>query len=657
MMRKISLIDCSTDPWNTGQYYIPLAPWSLGKAREDGMMKRLFAILLLTSLIIVPMFIPDGEAINSEDTVLEGWVRDWSGRPMANITIEVLIGNHSQSKRSSDPAGHYRMAFMEAFTNYTIAVYSDWTSNFTTNIMLTLDNTTYLNCSVEYLPLGGLEGRVELPDGGPAYGVGVHYIADGVPPLLEFTDVLGNYAFDVVQEGECELMFELGGYETITVSNITISPHRWNHQDMVMTETPFDISILPLDGSKDVPVNSSIMIGFGRPIDPGSIDGSSIFLINEDTGAVIPSFFTIEQGSMMITLVSEQLLFHNTSYIVHLTTGIIDIWEKHLPFNYTSNFRTGIFIEPVTVHSTYPRSDSSDIPVDIEITVEFKTSLDLMTIDQTTFFLYLGNDANHPIQSDVKYFVEEKKAVLIPDEPLEHSRRYAVSLSDEIEYEDRTKTFPGHSWTFETEPPPVMTGTVIGYVLDETNAPIISTNAVIRLENRDQVYAQYPDPNGRYVFHDIPPGEFNLTIRADGYEMEHRTIYVELGDPTMVDTIRMVENTEDIEAAEDIMVMVIVLIIAVIISVMVITAVITVRAKSDEKNVQVEGHERPSRQVSTMNARKPLRHEIISIHDDTEDDVMEDVIMEELIDREMSKNGGDRGHHQKPKLLEAPPGF
>jgi hypothetical protein len=80
------------------------------------------------------------------------------------------------------------------------------------------------------------------------------------------------------------------------------------------------------------------------------------------------------------------------------------------------------------------------------------------------------------------------------------------------------------------------TATMRGMVADETHAAV--TNAFIRLTNIEQQWTRKDkaDASGEFVFVQVPPGHYNLSVEAPGFKVHHRRgLTLEVAEVTVID--------------------------------------------------------------------------------------------------------------------------
>jgi hypothetical protein len=581
---------------------------------------------------------------------------------MSNITVRLNLGQQQYGGARTDENGLYTIRYLMPYLEYSVIFYSDWTTNFTTNVTLTPGNSTYLNCTLESLPLGGLSGTVVKEGSAPAHEVAVHLHFGSEPAQLRFTDVYGEYRFDKVPSGSVWIVFELGGFDTLVMENITILPGQWNELDVVISETVFEVGSSPEDGETDVSVSSTIIIDFTRPIDKRSVDGESIVILRNSTGEVIDTVFSFVDSEPTLVYVTPELLMDFSAiYMVHITTGIVDIYGKHLPHNRTFRFITEMEVLDMGPQEFFPDEGSTDVPVDVRISVKFPFGINVTTLNTDTFQFFKAGGSGVQVSGNISYDRENLTAVFVPDGELYFLTRYSVVLTPDIRFTDITYAFTGATWYFDTEMPLPEAGFVTGYLLERNGGPP-DMSTYVELVSGDSKYSIYVDDNGYFLFSEIEPGMWTLNVLQEGRTVYSSSIYVEAGRTTDLGDVIVfggVQDGQDEESSDFILISVIITVILMVL----VYIIVRVNMKKSEKQKEVERKDEPKLRVPSPPVKKvraPIVHEIRSAGEDDEeedDDHIEDAIVDEMINKRISEQEGDEGPPARPRELGPPPGM
>jgi hypothetical protein len=87
---------------------------------------------------------------------------------------------------------------------------------------------------------------------------------------------------------------------------------------------------------------------------------------------------------------------------------------------------------------------------------------------------------------------------------------------------------------------------LIGTVTDETGG-VITGIEVILADNKNHKYSAYTDERGRYQFDRVPPGKYNLTVFAEGFEGAIQQLDLTKGGKTSFDVTLKIIISEQLE--------------------------------------------------------------------------------------------------------------
>lgn len=106
------------------------------------------------------------------------------------------------------------------------------------------------------------------------------------------------------------------------------------------TTPPTVLSTSPATGSPPVPVNSTVTITFSEPMDPATINGSTVSVRTTTGGTSVAGVVSYNVSTRSAIFTPSAALAANTSYTVTVTTGARDISNNQLAGNFTFSFTT-----------------------------------------------------------------------------------------------------------------------------------------------------------------------------------------------------------------------------------------------------------------------------------------------------------------------------
>lgn len=188
-----------------------------------------------------------------------------------------------------------------------------------------------------------------------------------------------------------------GATYTLTVSGVTdiagnpiqsfTSSFQTNSDSTPVTSTPTAISTSPAGGATNVPNNSTISITFDRPMNPVSINGSSIPVTANS--AAIAGIWAVAGATATFTPSSP--FPANASVTVTIGGGVFDLSGNAAAqesFSFTAAASTDATLPVIT--SITPASGATGLGVEAAVTVTFSKSIDPSTITAANFALFAG---------------------------------------------------------------------------------------------------------------------------------------------------------------------------------------------------------------------------------------------------------------------------
>lgn len=198
--------------------------------------------------------------------------------------------------------------------------------------------------------------------------------------------------------------------------------------------------------SSSVAPNSIFDIQFNTPLDPTTVNGTNIYLVDETTGLHVPGTYSAPQQNVVRFVPSGDLTHNGVLYIqpgLHSSTSVpaqsnawwyyptgsddttLPLIMSAVPYNGAGN--VGVNVAPGVVFSKAidPVSANSgeSIPPNSAITVQFSESMDVTTLSDSNFFIqdqFLGGH----IPATFSWSVDQSTAYPVPASPLAAGRQY-----------------------------------------------------------------------------------------------------------------------------------------------------------------------------------------------------------------------------------------
>lgn len=212
------------------------------------------------------------------------------------------------------------------------------------------------------------------------------------------------------------------------------------------TMIPTVNSMVPIDGSTGVALNTTINATFSEDMDADTIVAANFMVMaGADAVAGVVSYDALSRTASFSTTADLAI---NTIYGVILGSDITDVAGNNLDAT-TWVFTTGSAADntPPTVNSVYPLDNATLVAVNDSVQAVFSEGMDLATINTNNFTLKKGTSA---VSGTVTYNVLAKMATFTPASNLEYSTVYTATLKTGIKDSAGNALVAETVWTFTT---------------------------------------------------------------------------------------------------------------------------------------------------------------------------------------------------------------
>jgi uncharacterized repeat protein (TIGR02543 family) len=234
----------------------------------------------------------------------------------------------------------------------------------------------------------------------------------------------------------------------------------------------------PVNAAIGVALNQKIAATFSKTMDPSTIQ-TSTFTVKQ--GITQISGFVSYSGTTAIFTPASNLV-PNSTYVVTITTGVMDLAGNALANNFVWSFTTGVavVVTPPTVSSTDPVNAATGVALNQKIAATFSKSMDASTITASSFTLKQGST---PISGFVSY--SGITAIFDPASDLSPSTLYTATITTDAKDLAGNALAINFVWSFTTGAatvvtPPTVSSTdpmnaATGVVLNQKIAATFST--------------------------------------------------------------------------------------------------------------------------------------------------------------------------------------
>jgi len=193
---------------------------------------------------------------------------------------------------------------------------------------------------------------------------------------------------------------------------------------------PTVTSVSPLNGATDVAVNTSVTVTFSEPMNPSTINTTTVNVRNSNTNAPVPGVVTYNAASNSATFTPSGPLANGTAYTVTVTTGAMDVGGNALASTFTSGFTTIPVADTTrpTVVATTPPTGATGVATNTAVTVSFSEPMDATSINGTTVRLNV-TAGGAPVAGTVTYNAGTNTATFTPTAPLANNTGYTLTVT------------------------------------------------------------------------------------------------------------------------------------------------------------------------------------------------------------------------------------
>jgi hypothetical protein len=245
---------------------------------------------------------------------------------------------------------------------------------------------------------------------------------------------------------------------TLSTTDARVSPELQRVDivyDILPDNTPPTITgRTPAPGAIDVDANSNVLVQFSEPMDPATVNTSTVRL--RDVVAGIDVAAAVTSYGTTATLDPIAPLLPGREYRVTVSSTVADLRGNPLGADDAWTFRVFIDLVPPTITGRSPAPGSTGVDVNSNVTVQFSEAMNPSTIDSTTVRLR-ATGAGSDVPAVVTY--SGLTATLDPVAPLSVATAYHVTVSGSVTDLQGNPLGADDTWTFTTIFPQAMADT------------------------------------------------------------------------------------------------------------------------------------------------------------------------------------------------------
>jgi len=241
---------------------------------------------------------------------------------------------------------------------------------------------------------------------------------------------------------------------------------------------PSIVGSLPPRYSNNNPLTSVVELQFSEPLDPFSVNDTTVmFHTGYSGGVAVSGTLSLVGNGKLIRFVPSAPLAANVPYNIAVTTGVTDLSGQALSPSYNAYFITGIDADTVSpsVVSTTPQGGAMDVGQNVGIRVRFDEAIDPLTVDGQTILVTDG--INPAVPCTISFANTDAEVVIVPHAPLLASTVYSININGVADPSGNLVT--PYSSTFNTGAGPDTLGPLATSFSPYANAVNVPVNSIV----------------------------------------------------------------------------------------------------------------------------------------------------------------------------------
>lgn len=220
------------------------------------------------------------------------------------------------------------------------------------------------------------------------------------------------------------------------------------------------VTMSPENGATGVPINALIVFMFSEPVNPVTINSSTIIVTNN--GMPISGNITFSYQNTVVTF-APLFNFLPSSFInIALSSRVADVAGNPIVGNggvgtyFVNSFTTADTFDTTapSVVAVNPPDKATGIDTDTTVSVTFSEPVNRATVNTTTFTVSVGGTR---YSGQISFSEHNTKTIFTPDQPLPYLSLVTVSLAAGINDVAGNAMTTSFTSTFTTEPESILT--------------------------------------------------------------------------------------------------------------------------------------------------------------------------------------------------------
>ncbi|MFZ1156261.1 MAG: Ig-like domain-containing protein, partial [Candidatus Sulfotelmatobacter sp.] len=194
---------------------------------------------------------------------------------------------------------------------------------------------------------------------------------------------------------------------------------------------PAIVMASPFQNAQNVPINAVVILQMNQPVDPGTVNSSTLALVNGSNGQTVAGTYSVSTDGLTITFVPGAPLTVDSGYAVNFPgagggAGIADLAGNSMGATSPISFTTGTTASTSApqVVGVSPANGTTALPINAQVVIQFNEPVNATKLSGVT--LSGGSGTVNVSQSVTN---GNQRLTLVPVVPLSPSTAYTLTIA------------------------------------------------------------------------------------------------------------------------------------------------------------------------------------------------------------------------------------
>ncbi|UCH88871.1 MAG: carboxypeptidase regulatory-like domain-containing protein [Thermoplasmata archaeon] len=353
---------------------------------------------------------------------------------------------------------------------------------------------------------GIIAGNVTDEDGNPLENMIITVTAEDFESIV-YSNSTGQYNVTEIPEGT-EYTISAANQDNYVLHTIKDVEVTGNNVTNIDFELAWPLSITPINGAVDVPVDTSITIIFEDEMNASSVE--TYFELRSNSTSVKVAGEMVSTDSEIFTFTPTNLLDHAEDYSIKISRYVKNKTEKKILWDDFKSYFTTVYSSP-TVDITQPVG--TNVPLDAEVIIAFDQEMNKSSVEdaitvlppvQITSFEWSSLSGVDDATTIKVHFTKTG------------GTQYTITVGMTAKSIHGIPLDAPNSFQFTTL---IEFGTITGEIIDENGTPVQG----VRVEIKGTSLFAMTGSDGRFTLGNIPEGQnYYLVFSKAGFETQEK---------------------------------------------------------------------------------------------------------------------------------------